>query len=497
MRLMWRTLIIAALMVVAAAAFAQSYDEQLANTDRSDPDALYRLVVWCQENQFHARANQHIREIYAIDPNHAPTRELQGFVWDGRRWVHSSRMPGGGQQDDDRQREQQARATGPGPKAEDIDWQLRPLTNPDEDGGLTNFLTGVINSMNRGNRNEWATLMLEGQREVGLPLLMQRIADGDYSDLYGPVKILEQLIEEGNIARARRFLPFVMKVSSGSNHRAEDLALFSFIVSKIGDKRVVPRLIQLLDHADDDVQFNSRFALGRFMHRGVDAINAEEAQEWWDRFHSAPDSVIYAESLSHRDPRVRLSAVESITVNDFHEKVVPVLAELLTENDRAVFMGATQQLQRVTGSTWDVRMNASQDERETASQRLLAWWEEEKNTFTPMHMRGQVREEQEDDDDPTTRMAVFVAQLGDLDEAVSRNALSQLRRAGDDAIAPLINGLQHNDGVVRNRARDLLREITGQNFSFQGMRGSEEERQQAREAWIDWARANGHMDSGN
>lgn len=493
MRVIWRSLAIVALLLVAAAAFAQSYDEQLANTDRSDPDALYRLVVWCQENSFHARANQHIREIYAIDPNHAPTRELQGFVWDGRRWVHRSRLPGGGQREEESERSS-ARPTGPGPKAEEIDWELRPLANPDEDGGLSNFLSGVIDTMNRGNRSEWATLMLEGQREVGLPLLMQRIADDNYRDLFGPVKILERLIEEGNVARARRFLPFVMKVSHGDGHRAEDLALFSYIVSKLSDKRVVPRLIQLLDHADDDVQFNTRFALGRFMHRGVDAINAEEAQEWWDRFHSAPDSVIYAESLSHRDPRVRLSAVESITVSDFHEKVIPVLAELLTQNDRAVYMGATQQLQRVTGTTWDVRRNASADERQASSERLLAWWEEEKNTFTPVHMRGLVSEEPSEEESPETRLAVHVAQMADLDEAVSRNALSRLRAAGDDAIAPLINGLQHNDGVVRNRARDLLREMTGENFGFEGMRGDDEQRQRAREAWIDWARTNGHME---
>ena len=66
---------------------AESYEERLAQIDRSNVDELFDLVKWCKERRMHSSANRHMREILAIDPNHAPTRELQGFVFDGKRWV--------------------------------------------------------------------------------------------------------------------------------------------------------------------------------------------------------------------------------------------------------------------------------------------------------------------------------------------------------------------------------------------------------------------------
>ena len=71
---------------------AESYQQRLAQVDPGNVDELYELAKWCKENRRLSSYNKHVREILAIDPNHAPTQELRGFIWDGKRWLHRSKL---------------------------------------------------------------------------------------------------------------------------------------------------------------------------------------------------------------------------------------------------------------------------------------------------------------------------------------------------------------------------------------------------------------------
>ena len=73
-----------------------------------------------------------------------------------------------------------------------------------------------------------------------------------------------------------------------------------------------------------------------------------------------------------------------------------------------------------------------------------------------------------------------------------------MRSRGEKAVHDLITrGLTSNDGITRNRARDLLREITGQSFGFEGIRGGDAARREAIDKWKAWAQENGHTASGS
>ncbi len=66
------------------------YDQRLSGlTD--DPQSHYELGLWCKANGFSARAEQHLREAIALDPDFAPARAALGYVRVGPYWVQAGR----------------------------------------------------------------------------------------------------------------------------------------------------------------------------------------------------------------------------------------------------------------------------------------------------------------------------------------------------------------------------------------------------------------------
>ena len=498
-----RLLALAGLFAFSAATLnAESYDDKLALTDRKNPDSLYELVVWCKANKLHSSANKHIREILALDPNHAPTRELQGFVWTGKRWVHQSRMPktaasgnagAGSQAGAGGGSKKFVPPTGPAPTASDIAWDLSVPANPDTDGGMTTWLEGVVRDMNSPRKtSSWQTLMVPEQRAVGLIVLKKAIADGAFSNVQVPILIAEELIKEGNQREADQWLPFIMKASEKTTD-IESLGIFAHKVGNFGDKRVVPRLMELISHADENVQFNTKFSLGQFMVKPIDQVTEESAKEWWGRFHAAPDSVVYAEALKNDDPMVQIKAITAITKSDWTNAVMPVLIELIQHRSNIVFMEATRHLKRITGTDWDIKMTTDQEKRKEIAGRLETWWEDNKRGYRPLYAAHATSGEKAAPRQPKDRVGEWIAQLRDVDANVSNGAMSQLRNKGDEVIPDLIaRGLSANDGITRNRVRDLLREMTGQNFGFEGISGNATDRSAAIAKWQAWAQENGH-----
>ena len=139
-------------------------------------------------------------------------------------------------------------------------------------------------------------------------------------------------------------------------------------------------------------------------------------------------------------------------------------------------------------------MTSTKEQRTAIAARLKEWWEDNKGGFRPLYIRHQTANKVRGPAKPKNRTEEWVAKLSDVNAGVSSGATNQLRRLGDKAIDALINrGLVSTDGITRNRARDLLREITGQNFAFEGIRGNQAARNTAIEQWRGWAQANGHI----
>ena len=190
---------------------------------------------------------------------------------------------------------------------------------------------------------------------------------------------------------------------------------------------------------------------------------------------------------------VQMKAVGAITRSDWSDAVMPVLIEVIKQDNKLAFMEASRLLERITGSNWDIAMNSTGDQRKAIAGRLEEWWGENKGRFRPLYIRNETANEATVQAKPKDRIGEWIAQLGDVDATVSSGATNQLRNRGDKAIHDLITrGLTSNDGITRNRVRDLLREITGQSFGFEGIRGGDANRRAAIEKWKSWAQANGY-----
>ncbi|TVR08254.1 MAG: hypothetical protein EA401_14240 [Planctomycetota bacterium] len=482
---------------------AESYDEKYAQTDTSDPDSLHALVLWCRENGHHSRANQHIRQIYALDPNHAPTRALQGFVWHEERWVHESRLPPSmrpSQQQDKgipQPLPPRRSVSGPGPQAQDIDWNLAIPSYPEAEARFRPFVESVIERMKTQDiftmEGSWTSLIRPQHRNLTVSILAQKLVEGDYTDLWGPSKIIETLYKEGGQdakAQARRLFPFVLTASAQSRNPDATLA-FTYVCGLLQKRDSIPRLIEILDGPDSVVASGARQALSSFMLWPEREIEVQQARDWWARYHDRDQETLISEQLRDPNPWVRLHTVQYVSSDDrWDPRAIPTLIRLMYESDRRVLAETARRLRAIAATDWGLANSANAEARQRIAREVEEWWQEHRRDFVPVHLRGRERSPQQQHD---RQLREWIHALGSIDSGEVSAALANLRRRGDDAIPALIDGLGHGDGVVRNRVRDLLREMTGQQFAFEGIRGDNHSRNAAIERWREWAQEAGHV----
>jgi hypothetical protein len=62
-------------------------DALLAKTDRADANALYQAAVWARQNDLPRRGDDLLREVLALDGDHAGARRLLGYVKAEGKWL--------------------------------------------------------------------------------------------------------------------------------------------------------------------------------------------------------------------------------------------------------------------------------------------------------------------------------------------------------------------------------------------------------------------------
>lgn len=485
---------------------AETYDEVAAGLDLTNPDDLVVLAEWCRENRRHRSATRHLREALAIDTNHIGARTALGFIWYNERWVHESRLPSGARQQSSQGNNRGGsggttvrRPSTPGPSAAEIQWDLTLPADPEPDAPYSRFLDEVIAEFprldNYSGRMESgiATLLQDDYFYKSIHHLAKAMAADSFTDLYAASMLISEVMKSGSPDQqraVRALLPFMVSTSARVRDTT-DLYMFGLAVGGLGDKRAVPRLIELVGHSDRDVADGARAGIHLITMMAEREVTAASAKEWWDLYHQSSDSAIFADMLGSRnDALTRLEAAKRL-YREQDKRIVPVLIELIGGDNMTAALGAAGIVERICGNDWGIVPGMAQADRAAAAERLSTWWDENKNTFVWLEFRntggsaGQAPRR-----DP---LAEAVGRLASIEAGVADSAMAALRRGGDDAIGHLIDGLARGDLVIRTRSRDLLREITGQNFGYSPAGGSNADRDQARERWIAWAIEAGHL----
>jgi len=372
------------LCFLAGLAWGESYEDRLAQTDIDDPDQRYELAMWCKQRKMHRTAHKHFKAVLDTNPDHVPTRREMGYIRIEDEWVHLSRVPAnmrpGNRAEDGTDAEsgdgggEIPLSTGPGPKASDIEWDL---TLPREPEGLQRYATHVDRYISKLEREStmWdaiATLMLPEHREVAAYRLAHRTREGSSGLTYGIAMFMIELRRKGGprgVQMAEDLVPFL--VASARNESNPD-ALYAFCttVGQYGEKKAVPRLIQLLDHPNEDVVDGARTAIQAITFLAYDEIDADSAQAWWDRYHAASDALIYGQALEDDNPEARLNACKRLYQSQ-DKRIVPVLADLVAdENVNLAFASAISSPRspdRTGGSPVKSRSTGGRRSREISS----------------------------------------------------------------------------------------------------------------------------------
>ncbi len=505
-------LISALSMVALTLPGTETYRQRLAMTDTSDPHEMFELAQWCKDNNMIVRYRQHLNQVIELDPDHYPAREALGFVFYNNQWTHRSRVPRHVLEQEDKARQQTADGTsdwtaaaaGPAPAADEITWDLTIGDDPSPgEEGWINQQIGIMSRsgpMSRQLEGAYRTLLMERYFPGSIHHLKQALKGGSFRGVYGVAMMFSEIWRERDPERMqamRTLVPFLVKASETMRDEV-NLEAFSMIMGMVNERRAVPRLIQILRSGGEDAQYAARMALSSITLLPERGLTADSAQQWWSRYHNAPDQVIYGTLLNDRDLDVSISAAERMIPDGFRQ-VIPAMLRVLENGDNRQMLMADSILQRLTDSSW-VNVNMDQEERERRVNFAKRWWEDNKDDFEPAELRRRreqlLRADPRDEGGPERQIVERIASLNNTDETRVSAAETFLINQAEAAIAPLIrHGLTHSSGIVRQRSDALLRQITSQNFNFQGLVGSEDDREAARQRWREWARQEGHMDA--
>lgn len=494
---MLRTMSALLLATVAATGWAESLAERIKATDMSNAEQVFELAEWCSANNLPTKARQYYNQVIKLDKDHEGARTFLGQVRVGDRWV-SAKAAGvaakpaadagaGGAAPAART------AAGPGPTAEQITWDLTVPKDPEPQSTFINQYIDRMSSVGNDSRDmdvSVATILMDEHLAKALPRVCAALMRPDFRDLYGASTLVMELLRRGEAAKARQLLPFLV-AASGRITEAEDLATFAYAAAMLKDKRVVPRLIQLLATGGDEVRDAAVDGLGGITLLPIEQITVERAQQWWDLNHNVSDQQTYQEQLNSQDPRVAVEAAKALY--QYRDRaIVPVLIRLLRSDDRLVCNEAIHVIKQITGNTWSYDASGTPEEKGKRADELAKWWKEEQFRFRWIDELADESADAATAGNAADPAAEWVRQLGSVAGNEAATAEGNLINQGAKSVPALIAGLENPGRLVRRKCHELLVKVSKQDLPFDAAAGDAERAGQVA-AWKKWAAESGQF----
>ena len=489
---MLRTASALLLAIVAATGWAESLADKIKATDLSDAEQVFGLAQWCAGNNLPTKARQYYNQVVKLDKDHEAARNALGQVRVGDKWVSAKAAgvearpaagAGGGAP-----LPAERRPSGPGPSVEQITWDLTLPKDPQPQSTFINQYIERMSTVPNDSRDmdvSVATMMMDDHLPLALPRVCAALVRASFSDLYGPSSLAMELLKQGQTAKAKQLLPFLTKASERITD-SEDLATFAYAAGVLKDKRVVPRLIQMLETGNDDVKAAAADGLTGITLLPREQMTAERAQQWWDLNHNVSDQQTYQEQLNSRDPRVAVEAAKALY--PYRDRaIVPALIRLLRSDDRSVNGEAIDVIKQITGNTWSYDPAGTPEQKKKRADELEKWWKEEQFRFRWI---AEIKAESAAANASPTSAAdpavEWVRQLGSVAGNEAATAEGNLVGQGTKSVPALIAGLENPGRLVRRKCFDLLVKVSKQNLPFDPA-GSDADRATQVAAWKKWA----------
>ncbi len=478
-------------LLVGPLAFAEdSLEELIKKTDMNNADAIYSLGVWCEENNKPTAARKWFTKVIQLDKNHEAARAKMGQVLVGDRWVAANLVPGGGKKPDAKGEDggSRRRASGPGPTAKEVKWDLA-VEAPEREN---QFIDGQIKRMNDNKNDSDAmdsavlTLFREDSRAEMVPRLCAALLKDSFQDLYGTSMLIMNFAKAGDAATVRRLTAFLTKASERVTDR-DDLEVFTYVTPMARDRRVIPRLIELMDHPDAAVQASAKKAFGQITLQPGEGMTAAKAKAWWDLNHDASEKTWLHEQLQNDDPAIAVAAARGLY--ELRDKtLVPAVIKVLKGDNRKANEQAVDLIRKITGNDWGYDLAAPPEARAKIVTQLEKWWKENGTRFEWIEDRVEtVPGVAAKAIDPLTQ---WVKQLASTMGNEAQQAEQNLLGKGNEAVPALLAGLKDPGVIVRRKCNDVLKSLAKTDVGFDP-RGEDDQRAKGIAAWHAWAEGKG------
>ncbi|MBA3708950.1 MAG: hypothetical protein H0W83_09055 [Planctomycetes bacterium] len=484
--LRWMSILV--LSVALAHAADETLESKVAETDLNNADAVFELAAWCKSHNLPTKARSYYSQVIKIDKDHEGARAALGQVRVGNHWVAASLAPAGTTGGASGEKAPPPRvASGPGPKASEVVWDL---TIPKDPAAANSFISKYVERMSTVDNDSHemdvsvATCLADDYLPSAISRLCAALTRADFKDLYGAGSMVSELVRKGKIDQARPLLPFMVKASERITEPA-DLECFAYAIGLFKDRRAVPRLIELMDFGNDQVRSASTSAIAAITMLPDRDLTTAKANDWWALNHNVSERETYQAQLHSADAAIAVEAAKALyPYRD--NSIVPVLIRCLRADDKQANLRASALIAKITGTDWNYDPSLPADQKAKIADRLDAFWKAEGSRFTWIEDRKAAPAGA--NTPPKDLDAEFVSQLDSREGDKAQQAEAGLMAHGDVAIPALIDGLGTNSSIVRRKCNDILRALTKQDFQFDP-RGSDESRTKAIEAWKAWAQA--------
>ncbi len=467
-------------------------EEMIKKTDMNSADSVFMLGEWCEKNNKPSTARKYFTKVLQIDKDHEATRVKFGQVKVGDRWVAGATAGGGDAVVAGGTNKNGAivsrKSSTPGPTVKDIKWDL--AVPPAERGNkfIEMQIGRMQKSTNDGNDMESAVLTLyrEDNRQEMIPLLCAALMRSDFTDLYGTSLLIMKFLKDHNKEVPRQLLGFVDQASERCKDK-EDLEMFAYIAPLMKDRRIIPRLIELMGHSEALVSTAARRSFAQMsLQPDSPELTKEKAKKWWDDNHDISPKVFLSEQLQSNDPIVVIIAAEGLF--ELREKsLVPAVIKVLAGDNRRANEKGIQLITRITGNDWGYSPTASPADRAKVVEQLNQWWKKNGTNFEWVVDRD-AKPEAGAATSAKDPLAMMVNQLASVEGNDAQQAEQNLMAGGNDSVPALLAGLKNPSVIVRRKSNDILKSLSKKDVGYDP-RADEIARDKSIKAWTEWAKA--------